>query len=240
MKRYGIVTEKLPREVVLLQSIGGCSYGKCAYCDYKDDYAPTALSAIAVNRAALDNVTGTSSVLEVLNSASFSELPADNILDIFDICQKHSINTLITEQYWAFRGAIPRYKTMFGRIGVDIKFICGVETFDENYRENVLKKGMPNVSAEKIALYYSWVNLLFGITGQSLDKLKQDIDMAFSLFERVNLCIFENNTTNLKRDNRLINELYNSAFFAELKNNPRIEILDYADDRAPDKLGGVP
>ena len=36
MQRYSVLTEKNPREIVLLRG-KGCRYKRCAFCDYHED-----------------------------------------------------------------------------------------------------------------------------------------------------------------------------------------------------------
>jgi hypothetical protein len=66
--------------------------------------------------------------------------------------------------------------------------------------------------------------------------LRKDIDLGLKNFQRMNLNIFTNNTTPVKRDENLVEEFYNSDLFSEIKNLPNLEIIDYGDSRAPDVL----
>ncbi|MCI9032099.1 MAG: hypothetical protein HFK09_06235 [Clostridia bacterium] len=43
----------------------------------------------------------------------------------------------------------------------------GLETFDYDLRENVLKKGIPDFSPEIISRHFDEANFLFGISGQT-------------------------------------------------------------------------
>ena len=47
----------LKRETVLLVSLG-CSWGKCAFCDYQDDKSSSVLKCDAVNKKVLESVRG--------------------------------------------------------------------------------------------------------------------------------------------------------------------------------------
>lgn len=228
MKRYVRIEGKYPREIVLLKS-NPCFHGKCIFCDYIEDNG----GDFSVNKTVLSCVTG-DRPLQIIDSASYFELSTE-ILDLIDdICIEKNISERIIELHWKFRRELKILKERFP----NISGLVGVETFDINFRR-YLKKAMPDVTAQEIAEHFDWVNILFGIKGQSLDMLKQDVDLALRYFKRMNLNIFVSNSTAVERDNVLIEEFYNSNFFEEIKDNINIDILDFADSRAPDNIGGL-
>jgi uncharacterized Fe-S cluster-containing MiaB family protein len=238
VRRYAYITEKYPREAILLRSTG-CEWGRCAFCDYQDDRETDETACAAFNAGVLAQVRGTSGVLEAIDSASFSELPAETAAGLVTLCGNLRIRRFITEQYWRFRGKLAEIRRRFASVACDTAFIAGVETFDEDFREKVLKKGMSGAAPADIARYYQWVNLLVGVEGQTLADIQRDIDLALSYFERCNICVFTPNRTAIKRDAALVEAFYESGFFAALRDDPRVEILDPLDERAPDTLGGV-
>jgi hypothetical protein len=72
-----------------------------------------------------------------------------------------------------------------------------------------------------------------------MDDIEKDFRIATENFIRTNVCVFEPNDTDVERDNELMEEFYNSALFRDFKDDPRVEILDGLDRRAPDNLGFV-
>ena len=81
MDRYSRITNKNQREIVLLKA-KPCAWGKCRFCDYIDDNSKNIPEMVKLNREVLSNVTGEFEVLEVIDSASCFELPAETLQDI--------------------------------------------------------------------------------------------------------------------------------------------------------------
>ena len=53
----------------------------------------------------------------------------------------------------------------------------GLETFDYEFRENELKKGFNEKNHEKISEYFDEANFLFGIKGQTVESIRNDIEL---------------------------------------------------------------
>ena len=79
MLRYGIISEKDPREIVLLRGTG-CFYRKCTFCDYHLDACSDDDENYELNKSVLKQVTGVYGNLEVINSGSFHELGERTLL----------------------------------------------------------------------------------------------------------------------------------------------------------------
>ncbi|SFU86121.1 hypothetical protein [Butyrivibrio sp. INlla21] len=240
--RYQLVDEKtssLKRENVLLVSLG-CSWGKCAFCDYQDDKASTVLESDAVNKKALAQVKGRevgSFTLEVTCSASYTELPFTTINYIREVCREKGIDTVILEGHYIFRDANPFFTDFFRQYGIKTIFRCGVETFDEHIREDILHKGLPGVTPEQIARHFSWINIMFGMEGQTTAQLEKDIATGLKYFDRVNLSIYTTVKNGPARDSAAIKTFYDSAFYRDLTQNPAIDIYDEWDDANEHKVG---
>lgn len=85
MQRYSTITEKNPREIVLLRG-RGCRYRRCAFCDYHEDASCDEAANLAINTEALENVTGQYGTLEIVNSGSFCELEESTMKAIIGVC----------------------------------------------------------------------------------------------------------------------------------------------------------
>lgn len=235
---YGVVETKLPREVVLLNTVGGCSWHNCAFCDYCDTFCTTGYDAALANANVLNHVTGRFGRLQIICSANFSELPIATMQDIGLLCNARHISDIWVETHWIHRDTDKVIRQLFKEYAVNVHFIYGVDTFNVAMREIQWFKGYGEVTPEQLAVYADEVNLLIGVRGQTVPGIMQDIEIALTHFLRVYVYAFEPNSTSVERDDALLNELYTSAYFREIQSN-RIEFLDGLDSRAPDNLGYV-
>lgn len=237
LKRYGQITERLPREIVLLRG-SGCFWGKCIFCDYHLDQDSSAFRNYKLNSEVIRRVTGKYGVLQVINSGSTSELDVCTVFELIRLCREKNIKQVIFEGHVKYEENIELFKERFSP--VELKFIVGAETFDVDYRENVLHKG---IGPRKACDFknFDWVNLLFGMRGQTLEALKKDVKLALEYFERVTVNVFCENSTEVKRDNKLVDEFYNSELFRTLQTTyySRVEVLDDIDARCNADLDGV-
>ena len=99
MVRYAEITEKNPREIVMLRG-AGCRWRRCTFCDYHLDCASDTAANFALNAKILSHITGRFHRLEVINSGSFPELDEQTIQRIIDICWQKKIDTLHFECHW--------------------------------------------------------------------------------------------------------------------------------------------
>ena len=218
MIRYSVIKEKFPREFVLLQG-RGCKWGKCTFCDYHSD---TSEKPFEVNRPVLEQVSGLYGVLDVINSGSCMELDGQTLELLQSIVAEKNIHTLWVEAHWIYRHKLAAFAALFP--GVQVKFRCGVETFDPVLRKR-WNKGIPEtVAAADIAGYFKGVCLLCGTDVEDFNHIAADIETACENFEYLSVNLFCNNTTGVKRNEeiarRFVDEIY-----PLYKENPKIEIL---------------
>ncbi len=222
----------LKRENVLLVSLG-CSWGKCAFCDYQDDKSSSVLACDRVNKIVLSAVKGTEigvSCLDVTCSASYTELPFTTMNYIRETCKEKGIKTVILEGHYIYRDSNVFFTDFFKAYGIDVLFRCGVETFDEMIREDFLHKGLPGVTPEDLSKHYQWINLMYGMECQSLSQLKEDIEIGLKYFNRINLSIYTTVPGGPERNVAAIKDFYESDYYQELMANPRIDIFDEWDE----------
>lgn len=223
MNRYSIISDKNPREIVLL--IGrGCFWQKCSFCDYHLDKQADATLAFAQNKQELDKVSGRFSCLEVINSGSVFELDENTQAYILQTCLAKQITSVHFEAHYAYHQRVLPFKERFAAHGIKVKFKIGVESFDRQLREDILCKGMGDATSQQIATYFDECCLLIGFQGQSEQSIRTDIATALQYFERVCLNIFQPCSAPLTVDSRLI-QVFMRNIYPQIANNPRIDIL---------------
>lgn len=218
MQRYSLITEKFPREFLLLQGTG-CRWKKCTFCDYYDDASD---SPFETNRKVLEEVTGEYGVLDIINSGSAMELDDETIELIKEVVVAKGIKTIWFEAHYMYRNRLDEFAKQFAP--ATVKFRCGVESFDASLRSS-WAKGIPaSVTAADVAKYFKGVCLLCCTMGDSKERIMGDIATAKENFEYFSVNLFCNNTTPVKRDEELaawfVKELYPT-----LKDDRQIEVL---------------
>lgn len=221
--RYSVIRDKNPREILLLRG-SGCKWRRCTFCDYHLDYSRDEEANFALNREELKKVTGSYGKLEVINSGSFSDLDKSTMELIRKTCQEKHISQIHFESHWMHREEISGLKQYFAEKGISVKIKLGVETFDAAYRETVLKKGIDTGSPDEIARYADEVCLLFGLSDQTFDSMKSDIETGLSHFERVCVNIMVENSTKVKPDSEVI-RIFKEQLYPLYIDNERVDIL---------------
>ena len=218
MERYALISTKMPREFVLLQGTG-CRWKKCTFCDYHDDVSE---HPFQVNAPVLRQVTGQYGVLDVINSGSALELDEDTLSLIKEVVKEKHIHTLWFEAHYMYRKKLADFARQFA--SVQVKFRCGVETFDAELRDS-WKKGVPSsVTPEDIARYFQGVCLLCCTQGESKERIIKDIDIAKKHFEYFSVNVFCNNSTQVKQDKELA-QWFAHEIYPQIKDVEGIEVL---------------
>lgn len=219
MERYNIIENKNKREIVLLKGLP-CKWGKCTFCDYILDNSKDEEAIIDINNGVLDKVTGKYSVLEVINSGSVFELPDRTLERIKNIVDEKNIKKIFFESHWIYRKKVKKMREYFG---IPIIFKVGVETFDYNFRNNVLKKGTDFNTIEEFKEFFDSPCIMIGIKGQTKETIIQDISILEKEFNHSTVNIYINNTTDVKRDDELV--AWFQKNYSYLIDDPKIEIL---------------
>jgi len=216
--RYAAIHTKLRREFVLLQGTG-CRWRKCTFCDYHEDVSE---HPFEINRQVLQQVTGVYGVLDVINSGSAYELDEETLDLIKQVVEEKHIHTLWFEMHYMYRHRLKEFASRFPE--VEVKFRCGVETFDSSLRA-LWKKGIPaDVTPEDVSECFQGVCLLCCTEGDSKERILSDIAIAKQYFEYFSVNLFCNNHTDLKRDEALA-EWFVKEVYPLIKDDERIEIL---------------
>ncbi len=218
MQRYSLIDEKFPREFVLLQG-RGCRWRRCTFCDYHTD---SAADPFEENRRVLERVTGRYGVLDVINSGSAMELDERTLQLIASVVREKCIHTLWFEAHWIYRHRLASFAEQFAP--AEVKFRCGVESFDAAQRALWCKGIDDDATAEDIARYFRGVCLLCCTRGESRERIVSDIELADRYFDYFSVNLFCNNTTRVERDEELA-QWFIEQIYPTLKDNPKAEIL---------------
>ena len=218
MDRYAVIHTVIPREFVLLQGTG-CRWKGCTFCDYHGDVSD---DPYATNKEVLSQVQGVYGVLDIINSGSAMELEEQTIAQIKQVVREKKIHTLWFEAHYMYRNKLAKFAEQFD--GVQVKFRCGVESFDGKLRE-LWNKGMAmSVAVEDVAKYFQGVCLLCCTEGDNKERILRDIALAEQYFEYASVNVFCENTTAVQRDDELVAWFVNDVY-PTLKGSKKIEIL---------------
>lgn len=224
MERYSHILEKDKREIVLLKS-RPCIWGKCSFCDYIEDNDVNQKENQKINDEVLNNVTGQYGVLEVINSGSFFELPDETIERIYKIIDEKKIKRLYIEAHYLYKKKIKALREKF-KIEIIVK--TGIETFNDEMRNNELNKNVHFDKIEEILEDFDSPCLMVGIQGQTKEMIRKDIEILTKYFNHGTINIYRNNSTPIKRDEKLIK--WFDEEYHDLKNNKKYDYLGIPTD----------
>lgn len=221
MERYSTIDKKYKREIVLLKA-RPCRWGKCRFCDYIEDNEINEEKIDKINEKVLRKITGKYGVVEVIDSASFFELTEKTKKMIKEIVDEKNIHTLFFECHWIYRNKVHEIREYFKNQKIIIK--TGVETFDSDFRENYLKKGAGFKDYKEVLKYFDSPCLMVGIKGQTKDMIDRDMDIILNNFNHATVNVFNNNSTDVKRDDKLVDWFLNK-YHQRLISNEKIDYL---------------
>jgi hypothetical protein len=174
------------------------------------------------NSKVLGSVTGVYGVLDIINSGSAMELDKQTIEEIKRVVKEKQIHTLWFEAHYMYRNQLARFAEQFE--DVEVKYRCGIESFDSALREQWKKGVAADVTAEDVAKYFQGICLLCCTEGDSKERILRDIALAEQWFEYASVNVFCENTTRVKRDEALV-KWFVDEHYPQLKQSKKIEIL---------------
>ena len=220
--RYNKITDKHPREIVLLKSFP-CKYGKCSFCNYIEDNSVDEKEIDEINFPVLDMITGEYGVLEVINSGSVFELTQGTLKKIKEVVDKKNIKVIYFEIYYGYHNRLDEIRKYFD--GVEVRFRMGLETFDNEFRIKRYNKNFSLTEKDYKELgkkIYS-VCLLICTEGQTEEMIARDIELGLKYFTNITVNIFINNGTCVKRDEHLVKWFVKNYLY--LQDDDRVELL---------------
>ncbi len=223
MERYSKILEKDIREIVLL--IGnGCKWHKCKFCNYYLDRTDIEEKQYKINKEVLSKVTGEYGVLEAINSGSIFELNQRSRKELLDTCIKKNIKRLIIESHYMYYRQIAEFRKECKELGIDLKVKGGVETFDEDFREDIMKKGFGRPTLEQLKEVFDEINLLVGVKGQNIEQVKKDLEIGINNFERICVNLYKEMDDIMEADEDLKKEFIREVY-PLYKENSKVDIL---------------
>lgn len=217
MERYSLITEKMPREFLLLQGTG-CVHKACRFCHYYNDASD---KPFEVNKFEIEKITGLYGVLDIINSGSAPEMDDDTLSLIYERALQTGIHTIWFEAHYMYHASLEDFRKRFD--GIDIKFRTGVESFDNDFRQN-MNKGFPDVTPEEIRESFDGVCLLVCVKGQTKEGIIRDVDIAAQNFDYFSVNVFCPNSTDVELDEDLY-KWFVEELYPKIKDIPNAEIL---------------
>lgn len=203
----------------MLLKARSCKWGKCTFCDYIYDNEIDEEKIDKINLEVLKNVTGEYGVLEVIDSASVFDLTQKTLEEIKRVVEDKNIKKLFFEAHWIYRNRLDEIREFFN---VPIIFKMGIETFDNDFREEVLKKGADFKDYREVKKYFDSPCVMVGIKGQTKEMIDRDMEII-KKFPHATVNIFMNNSTNIKRDEELVEWFVKK--YKYLEDDPNVDIL---------------
>ena len=139
--------------------------------------------------------------------------------EIKRVVEDKNIKKLFFEAHWIYRNRLDEIREFFN---VPIIFKTGIETFDNNFREEVLKKGADFKDYREVKKYFDSPCVMVGIKGQTKEMIDRDMEII-KKFPHATVNIFMNNSTNIKRDEELVEWFVKK--YKYLEDDPNVDIL---------------
>lgn len=126
------------------------------------------------------------------------------------------------ESHYLYRERIPALRQ--SSAGFDLKMKLGLEAFDWGFREKILKKGIPDQDPRTISRHFQEANFLFGIQGQTVLSMENDILLGLVSFERICTNLMCPNSTVIRPDRDVLSGFMDNIY-PKYRDNERIDIL---------------
>lgn len=150
------------------------------------------------------------------------ELDPLTIKMIKEVVKEKNIHTLWFEAHYMYKNKLSKFAEQFE--GVEVKFRCGIESFDAALRSQWKKGVKDDVMPEDVAKYFQGVCLLCCTEGDSQERILRDIALAKAYFEYASVNVFCENSTAVKRDEELV-KWFVDVVYPQLQQSDKIEVL---------------
>ena len=170
------VEDKLGKRLVVILKGFPCYWGKCSFCPFALEQSTNIRDVIVTNRHIINEAIRVAKEenynrIAVFNGSSFHELPYDTVERLRDLARGNIFEIESRSEYItldSISALLDYYQPKRHIIRI------GFEVCDENIREKLLIKGMPNSELQRICKLREkvkrlklpvefWVYVLFGI-----------------------------------------------------------------------------
>lgn len=192
------VKDKLGRRLVVILKGFPCYWGKCSFCPFALEQSTDIRDVITTNRRIISEAVRIAKEegykrIAVFNGSSFHELPYDTIEKLRDLARENIFEIESRSEYItldSIKALLSYYqpKKLIIRIGFEV--------YDENIREKLLIKGMPNSELYRICKLRDevkrlklpvefWTYVLFGIEYIPEEKVIESVRIFRKLFDGI-------------------------------------------------------
>ncbi len=190
--------DKLGKRLVIILRGFPCAYGKCTFCPFAMEQSLHTSIVLSDNRSIIQKALSIAEKeayqrVAVFNGGSFHELPYDTVERLRPLARDRVFEIEERSEYVfeeSLKALIEYYKPLKLIVRV------GFEVYDEDLREKLLRKGMPNTELYRLSKLRKimrergypveiWTYLLFGIKGIPEDKVEESLYKFKELFDGV-------------------------------------------------------
>ena len=136
------------------------------------------------------------------------------------IIEEKKIHTLYFESHYLYKNKVQEMRDYFG---IQIIVKIGIESFNDEFRNQVLNKNVHYESIEELKQNFDSPCLMVGIQGQTKEMIDQDMALLQKYFDYGTISVYRNNSTPIKRDDELIEWFMNK--YQYLIDDPRYDFL---------------
>ncbi len=192
------VDDKLGKRLVMILKGFPCSWGRCSFCPFALEQSIDMGDVITTNRRIIDEALrvaegGDIRRVAIFNGSSFHELPYDTIERLRALAGERMFEIESRSEYVT----LSSMKALLDYYGPERLIIrIGFEVYDEDIREKLLVKGMPDTELRRIHELRDegvklglpveiWVYVLFGIEFIPEEKVVESVNMFRRMFDGV-------------------------------------------------------
>ena len=123
-----------------------------------------------------------------------------------------------------YKKQIKEFRKECEKLGINLKVKGGIETFDEEFREEIMKKGFGRPTIEEFKETFNQINLLVGVKGQNLEQIEKDLEIGINNFERICVNLYKEMEDIMPQDEE-IKKQFIEKIYPKYKDSQKVDIL---------------
>ncbi|WFO75694.1 hypothetical protein J4526_02125 [Desulfurococcaceae archaeon MEX13E-LK6-19] len=192
------MSDKLGKRLIVILKGFPCSWGKCSFCPFSLEQSTNIREVIETNRRIINKALELIRKdhyerVAVFNGGSFHELPFDTIEKLRDLAMNR-VFEIETRSEFVTLDSLKNILSFYKPKKLIVRL--GFEVYDEEIREKLLKKGMPNTELERIVNLRNkvkelglpiefWCYVLFGIEYIPEEKVVESVNVFRKMFDGI-------------------------------------------------------